>query len=82
MNFTKSRPTTSQRALALALSAGFLSFLPGCSLRDSSVNPVPPPPQQAQSHEIPVEEMLAAAFGSGNPALAPLVPDQAHDSIS
>lgn len=74
MNFTKSRPTKSQRALALALSAGFLSFLPGCSLRDSS-SPADPTPPAAQTEKLSADELIAAAFGENNPLLPLLVGD-------
>ncbi len=73
MNFRKSRPTKTKRAIALALSAGFLAFLPGCTLRNSAE---PPPSQQIQVPALPTEDIIADAFGRFTPNSPSLAADQ------
>ncbi len=77
MNFTKSRPTRTERLLALALSAGFLAFLPGCTLRDGTE----PPENTAIPEKLNTSELLAEAFGRDNPLLPFLIGDSPAPSV-
>lgn len=70
-----------QRVLALALSAGFLSFLPGCSLRDGSDLLRNPTIQQIQSPDASAEDAILAAFGSNTPISPMLSGDAPQNSI-
>jgi len=79
MNFTKSRPTKTERLLALALSAGFLAFLPGCSLRESTEQPDNPPNPQIPT--LSTAEMIAEAFDSFTPMLSPMIPEMPQDAV-
>ncbi|MBQ2725694.1 MAG: SH3 domain-containing protein [Clostridia bacterium] len=78
MNFKKSCPTRFQRALAMALSAGFLSFLPGCTLRES-VDPTITQPVRTESALS--AEQIVAQFSTENPTLPALSADKPQISI-
>lgn len=78
MNFKKSCPTRFQRALALALSAGFLSFLPGCTLRESAD---PTTPQPVRPESALTTDQIITQFSTENPTLPALSADESQISI-